>query len=912
MSEEKKTIQEALAEVQRNTELKKLQEAQKMWEDVEILNEAGGFKTIYDIGSKLFRGAPKAKPKGYGKAQKIPDSEFAQMKKGPQREKVSPETIDVKANEPPKAPKPEAPTPKPDTSTGKVKIQPTTPSSVGQTALKIGKTALKYGTAAAAGYYGMNALKKYAGTEAPKPGDDGVYNPDAPVGDSAPKAAEAPKQTFGQAFAAARKTATEKGVKSTGQFEYQGKKYQTNIQGTGTREKPQEKYVPMSKQTKVDGSAPTTAAPVKHTLPDMNVGAPKPQTAPTPTPAPKQSSGDSYVNREPAWRDTPPQPAPATPPKQYGPPMPETNPGVKNLARRGKQPTQESVEMSDNNDLISAFLKLQNMKSGNIFEAAKKLKKLDPVGDEDDDIDNDGKSNTKTDKYLKHRRDVISKNVEEGAAIGPKGSENVGPAVTKDPKGYVDPSTPTQPYKKAPISTKAGDVIDKAKGAAGMKEETVEEGIVSALRTGAQVAKNFASNFSKGYAGNSGFGNVTRNITPTTTKGGAFRDIGQSFAAQGAASKAGEKLGSAAKAVKDKPGAAALMTGAAGLTAAGAALAPKSTFTPASAPMPTKSGRPHDNVAPSGGTPAAPTPPKPIVDKPRRNTVPGQGSTAHTEPLKGGSPSSGSEVARPQSSGRPHNNVAPGQGSTANVGGPSSPAQLTTTPHATFKPDAKPTPAANVPLPPKRPADLGKPAGGKEGSFGAAFRAARQAAGGKGGDFTWHGKQYQTNVKGEKPVKPWNSPKLRNMNPKGPSMSEEIDLEYFIEFHLNEGYDINDIVNYIEENYQLDEVSGEKLEKYLDANKAESKSGKNQSYSVKKNRKRYTGRETAVLKLLGSKQDVKVPATEEVEFSEEELAHFNNVFETGSIAPADDNETVSKTVSDTSPRRTLTDSKKAK
>jgi hypothetical protein len=29
---------------------------------------------------------------------------------------------------------------------------------------------------------------------------------------------------------------------------------------------------------------------------------------------------------------------------------------------------------------------------------------LDPVGQEDDDIDNDGKSNTKTDKYLKNKR----------------------------------------------------------------------------------------------------------------------------------------------------------------------------------------------------------------------------------------------------------------------------------------------------------------------------------------------------------------------------------------------------------------------------------------------------------------------------------------------------------------------------
>lgn len=37
---------------------------------------------------------------------------------------------------------------------------------------------------------------------------------------------------------------------------------------------------------------------------------------------------------------------------------------------------------------------------------------LDPVGKEDDDVNNDGKKN-KTDSYLKHRRDVISKKVKE-------------------------------------------------------------------------------------------------------------------------------------------------------------------------------------------------------------------------------------------------------------------------------------------------------------------------------------------------------------------------------------------------------------------------------------------------------------------------------------------------------------------
>jgi len=42
---------------------------------------------------------------------------------------------------------------------------------------------------------------------------------------------------------------------------------------------------------------------------------------------------------------------------------------------------------------------------------AKKKAKLDPVGKEDEDPDNDGKSNTKSDKYLLNRRKAIGKNI---------------------------------------------------------------------------------------------------------------------------------------------------------------------------------------------------------------------------------------------------------------------------------------------------------------------------------------------------------------------------------------------------------------------------------------------------------------------------------------------------------------------
>lgn len=54
----------------------------------------------------------------------------------------------------------------------------------------------------------------------------------------------------------------------------------------------------------------------------------------------------------------------------------------------------------------------------------KKKSKLDPVGKEDDDIDNDGKSNTSRDKYLKNRREQIGqamknkkKTINEGTVV---------------------------------------------------------------------------------------------------------------------------------------------------------------------------------------------------------------------------------------------------------------------------------------------------------------------------------------------------------------------------------------------------------------------------------------------------------------------------------------------------------------
>lgn len=51
---------------------------------------------------------------------------------------------------------------------------------------------------------------------------------------------------------------------------------------------------------------------------------------------------------------------------------------------------------------------LEKMMKKKVNEAKSK-KKLDPVGKEDADIDNDGRPNTKTDQYLKNRRMAIKK-----------------------------------------------------------------------------------------------------------------------------------------------------------------------------------------------------------------------------------------------------------------------------------------------------------------------------------------------------------------------------------------------------------------------------------------------------------------------------------------------------------------------
>jgi hypothetical protein len=67
-------------------------------------------------------------------------------------------------------------------------------------------------------------------------------------------------------------------------------------------------------------------------------------------------------------------------------------------------PNIESVEMTEYGEPYEG-----EKNRGEQTARAKAGKGLDPVGKEDSDINNDGKKNTKTDKYLLHRRDVRGK-----------------------------------------------------------------------------------------------------------------------------------------------------------------------------------------------------------------------------------------------------------------------------------------------------------------------------------------------------------------------------------------------------------------------------------------------------------------------------------------------------------------------
>jgi len=106
------------------------------------------------------------------------------------------------------------------------------------------------------------------------------------------------------------------------------------------------------------------------------------------------------------------------------------------------------IEMLLNEDLGKAqdgFRETLNEKLGKIMEekfesyASTIFEKLDPVGEEDEDVDNDGKVDS-TDKYLKNRRDAIGKAIggEEDEAKGEKQSEEEEESGSEDEDGEED------------------------------------------------------------------------------------------------------------------------------------------------------------------------------------------------------------------------------------------------------------------------------------------------------------------------------------------------------------------------------------------------------------------------------------------------------------------------------------------
>ncbi len=263
MTEKKKSVAEALAEVQRNVNAKRLEETQARWEQAEPVEEGavaqalefgagvagnvakrlGAVKSTKEIeATAAAQAAAKARapaPAPAKPAQPKPGNDNV-PNKGPANDNVpgkAPANTNVAK---PAAPAGKAPTPstpaKPSTTPAKPATATSTPK-VGTTA-KVGAAA----TAAAAAVAGGAAMQKDADAKPAAATDDNDKKAaeTKPAADSKPPVASGGKQTFAQAFKQARADA----AGGTGKFKYDGKDYQTNIKGSGTAAKPQEKYQP--------------------------------------------------------------------------------------------------------------------------------------------------------------------------------------------------------------------------------------------------------------------------------------------------------------------------------------------------------------------------------------------------------------------------------------------------------------------------------------------------------------------------------------------------------------------------------------------------------------------------------------------------------------------------------------------
>ena len=262
-------------------------------------------------------------------------------------------------------------------------------------------------------------------------------------GKSSPEA-----QSFRDAFAAARK---EQGA--GGKFTWQGRSYSTNRADDkpGAAAKP---AAPAEKtpQQKAEDETRAARTGASRDLEDRNDGQDfasrrtgdntmsgeddKPDSQSDTLSAARErareymrtppSSGNNNQNSQPETNNQRPQPAQP----QTRPPSGSNGGEINNI---GDDPKIQNVKLNSterpaksqtasiqtasyeypNSPMIEAFLKLQAKNSHNLFAEAKK-KTLDPVGKEDDDIDNDGDSD-KTDSYLRNRRRAIGKAIKEAS-----------------------------------------------------------------------------------------------------------------------------------------------------------------------------------------------------------------------------------------------------------------------------------------------------------------------------------------------------------------------------------------------------------------------------------------------------------------------------------------------------------------
>ena len=163
----------------------------------------------------------------------------------------------------------------------------------------------------------------------------------------------------------------------------------------------------------------------------------------------------------------------------------------------------DNTEMS--NKLIEAFMKLHSTNTPNLFEAAKKAKKLDPVGKEDEDIDNDGDKD-KSDSYLHNRRKKIAAAMKEDvtspSSMGikapsyakPKKEKEEGPSPKSDLPSDVSKSMERERERNKEIGepgSRQRSMIDSAKEAANRS---------GGLRTPEAIAKGVGAAFGHPFA----------------------------------------------------------------------------------------------------------------------------------------------------------------------------------------------------------------------------------------------------------------------------------------------------------------------------------------------------------------------------------------------------------------------------